>query len=105
MPYAPTMSGRCHRTTCREPATAAVALDRLQQVVWIGDPGADGAEMLLCERCAARLRPPRGWDRRDVRGRPPQLVVVPDAERPDDGPGPTAPLRPPPPDERRRLPA
>lgn len=78
------MGGVCERPGCSRPASAAVALDPRNRVVWVGDLEGSGTSVnRLCTTCADALTAPRGWDQRDVRETP-RLFAIPNS--PDDEP-------------------
>jgi hypothetical protein len=74
---------QCSRPSCSEPAEAAFNFDGLRRIVWlnvISDARTTTAGD-LCEKHAARLRPPIHWELRDLRTGE-VSVVEPPPERP-----------------------
>ena len=71
---------QCSRTGCCEAATASLTYDYANAMAWL-DPlheERDPHAYDLCERHAARLSPPQGWQLRDRRfvERPGALIAV-----------------------------
>lgn len=71
----------CSRTGCSEGATATLSYDYARSQVWLDplSPERDPHAYDLCERHAARLSAPQGWQLRDRRATEPvgpALVAV-----------------------------
>jgi hypothetical protein len=83
----------CARPGCSAPATATFTFDGLRRIVWIAPLAEASAYSAgdLCRRHAELMKPPRNWERRDLR-------PVPEASEPAGTPAPSryaAPSAPP----------
>jgi Protein of unknown function (DUF3499) len=64
----PLVLRRCARPDCALPAAASLSYDYRARMVWLDDGLApDPSHHALCERHAARLRVPSGWQLVDRR--------------------------------------
>lgn len=63
------MGRQCSRPGCADRATATLSYDYARAHVWVDElaPDRDPHAYDLCERHAARLTVPQGWQQRDRR--------------------------------------
>lgn len=67
----------CSKPSCARPGAAVLSYDYGHSIAMIDDP-ADGElsphVYVLCMTCAEKMRPPRGWELKDRRSRPPLFL-------------------------------
>ena len=67
----------CAKPGCAGSATAVLSYDYGARVATLEDPGPDPISphvYAFCSQCAEKLHPPRGWELRDERSRPPLFL-------------------------------
>ena len=69
---------QCSRTGCSEAATASLTYDYAHAMAWLDPLHAerDPHAYDLCDRHAARLSPPQGWQLRDRRFVEPATALI-----------------------------
>jgi hypothetical protein len=72
----PAMRRGCARPACAEPAVVTLSYGYASATVWLEPLTAEGHPMThdLCERHAARTRPPQGWELVDLRSVPASIA-------------------------------